>query len=209
MSNRFARAFVVVCLGVVVLYGSSCDDFFVSGSSLDHITVTPTSVYLQTNETKQFSASAVTVDGATSDITDSASWSTGSTGTATVNGGLVTAIAAGNTVVTAAKGGTTGTANVVVGLQALSNLNITPSPVTLAAGRTQQLAVQGTLADNTNITLTNFVSWSSSNTSNATVSRAGLVSVPSGVASGQMATITAVIATSSGTSSGSVTVTVQ
>lgn len=213
MRTRILAAFAFLFLIAVVLYSTACGDFFVSGSTLDHITLTPTAVFLKGGETKQFSASAVNVDGSTSDATSSVTWTTGDPTIAQANNaGLVTAQQKlGNTTVTAAKGSVTAVATVFVhNTQALNtNLTVTPNNPTVAAGQTVQLKAQGTLGDGSLIDLTNFVTWSSSNTANATVNSAGLVTVPTGVASQQTATITATIATSTASATGSVTVTVQ
>jgi uncharacterized protein YjdB len=207
MRNRVVTAFAFLFLIGVAINSSACGDFFVSGSTLDHITLTPTSVYLKTTETKQFSASAVNVDGSTSDATSSATWTTAAPTIATANAGLVTAVGPGNTTVTATQSGVAGTGNVVVNTQSLNTaLTITPNNPTVVANQTVQLTATGTFADNSTTNLTSFVTWSSSNTANATVSSSGLVT---GVLSGQTATITATIATSSGSSTGSVSVTVQ
>lgn len=86
------------------------------------------------------------------------------------------------------------------GSATLSSIAITPSPVSINAGATQQLTVTGTFSDLTRAPLTSGVSFSSSAAAVATVSSSGLVT---GV-SGGTATITA---SASGVT-GTVTVTV-
>lgn len=207
MRNRTGSVLAALLLLTAVVFWSSCNGFFVSGGSLDHITLSPTAVYLKVGETDNFTASAVTVDGTTSDVTSSATWTTGASTIATVNAGLVTAVAAGSTTVSAAQSGVTGTSDVTVGNQALNTtLNVTPSNPTVIAGQTVQLTATATFADGSTQDFTSLVTWSSSNTANATVSSTGLVS---GVASGQTATITATIATATSSATGSVTVSVQ
>jgi uncharacterized protein YjdB len=207
MRNRTGWVLAALPLFTAVVFWTSCNGFFVSGSSLDHITLSPKAVYLKVGETDNFTASGVTVDGTTSDITSSATWTTGSSTIATVNAGVVTAVAAGSTTISAAQSGVTGTANITVGTQALNTtLNVTPSNPTVIAGQTVQLTATATFADGSTRDFTSLVTWSSSNTANVTVSSAGLVS---GVTSGQSATITATIATATSSATGSVTVTVQ
>lgn len=58
----------------------------------------------------------------------------------------------------------------------LTSLTITPQPVAVAQGRTQQMLVRGTYSDRSTQTLTNAVSLRSSNTSIFTVNSTGLVS---------------------------------
>lgn len=199
---------VALLLGIFVLGSTGCKGFFVSGSTLDHINVTPSSVYLKATETDQFSASAVNVDGTTKDVTSAATWASSATSIATVNtAGQVTAVAAGNTVVSATQSGVTGNAKVVVGAQALNTtLTVGPNNPTVTHGQTVQLSATGTLADNSTLDLTHNVTWTSGNTANATVDANGVVT---GVTAGQTATITATIATATSSATGSVTVTVQ
>ena len=203
-SNRSFALFLLIGLALLT---TACSDFFVSGSTLDHINLTPSAVFLKTGEQVQISANAVNVDGTTSDATSSATWTTAASNVATVAAGLVKAVGTtgSNTTVTATQSGVSGVANVVVGTQALNTtLTVTPNNPTVAANQTVQLTATGTAGSSLN--LTNFVTWTSSNTTNATVSNTGLVT---GLVSGQTATITATIATATSSATGSVTVTVQ
>lgn len=207
MRSPLLSGIAIVASISVVLFSTACDDFFVSGSTIDHIELSPSAVYLKTGETKQITANSVTVDGTSSDITSSATWTSATPGTATAVGGLVTAVAAGSTTVSAAQGGVTGTATVIVNTQTLgTTLTVTPNNPSVSVNQTVQLKAVGTFPDNSTQDLTNFVKWSSSNTSNATVSSTGLVT---GKTSNQTATITATISTASSSASGSVTVNVQ
>lgn len=204
--RSFSKAALLFLLAAV-FYSTGCSGFFVSGSTIDHITLTPTSIFLKTTETKQFSASAVNVDGTSNDVTSGATWNIGSTTIATASKGLVTAVAPGTTTVTAAQGSVTGTANVVVGSQTLNTtLTVTPLKPSLAVNQTVQLTATGILADNSTTNLTNFVLWASDNQTNVSVNSTGLVT---GLVSGQTANIAATIATATGSSTGSVRVTVQ
>jgi len=83
--------------------------------------------------------------------------------------------------------------------QTLSSIQVSPQSPSVALGGTTQLTAKGVNNDGSSATLSN-VNWSSSNTQVATVSASGLVT---GVSAGS-STITA----SSGTVSGSTTVTV-
>jgi hypothetical protein len=74
----------------------------------------------------------------------------------------------------------------------LTSIALTPLAVTLGAGGTSQLAVTGTYSDGSTKTLaTGGEIFTSSNVSLATISAAGLVTVPANAAGGGTATITA------------------
>ena len=184
---------------------SGCGDFFVSGNSLNTISLTPTSVFLTVGNTKQFSASGTTVNGDSKDVTSSAKWSSSSSTTATVSAGLVTAVAAGNTTITASQDGVEDTAGVIVNTSDLTSIDISSTSTTVNSGSTLQLTATATFADSSQKDVTNQVAWTSGSTSTATVSSAGLVT---GVAAGTV-TITATVTTASTTVTKDVTITVQ
>ncbi|HEX6880386.1 MAG TPA: Ig-like domain-containing protein [Terriglobales bacterium] len=203
--GRYTALSLVSSAIALVLLWSGCNGFFVSGSTLNSITVTPTSIFLTVGQTKQFSASGTTVDGDTQDVTSSAKWTSSSSAAATVDAGLVTAVATGNSTITASQDGVNGTGSVIVNSQDLSSLAITPSNPSVSSGSTVSLTATGTFADNSTKNLTNFVSWTSGTTSVATVSTTGVVT---GVSTGT-STITATVNTQTGTVTTNVTVTVQ
>ncbi|MGE5110244.1 MAG: Ig-like domain-containing protein [Acidobacteriaceae bacterium] len=198
------------CINLVLiltfaLFSSACGNFFVSGNALNSITLSPTSIFLKVGETEQFTASGKTVNGDSKDVTASAKWTSSSPTFASVNAGLVTALAAGNTTITASQDGVSATSGVIVNTVALTSITITPSSPTVAAGSTTALTATGTFEDNSTQPLTNQVAWSSSDTTLATVSTAGVVT---GIAFGSPS-ITATVNTSTGTITKSVTVSVQ
>jgi len=95
----------------------------------------------------------------------------------------------------------------------LSSLAITPVNPTIGVGATQQFTATGTFSDRTTRDMTNFVTWSSSNTVVAVVGPTTGVNPPNaittpGLAKG-LATGSATIAASSAGVSGSTTLTVQ
>ncbi len=197
----------LLCL-VFSLGFSGCNDFFVSPNSLDHISLNPQAVLLKTGDTVQISASAVTVDGTSTDITQSATWSSAATGTATVNStGLVTAVSTGTTTISASQGSVTGNGNVIVravGLQTTNPITITASSTQVASGSTLATTATANFTDGSTLDITPIAVWSSSSTATATVDTGGVIK---GVAAGN-ATITATVNTASGAVSGSFNVTV-
>jgi uncharacterized protein YjdB len=119
-------------------------------------------------------------DGTTTVITNSVTYSSSDTSIATVNStGLVTGVSAGTASITVtAAGGKTNTISIPVTPALLTSIVVTPSSSSVAKGLTQKMVVTGSYTDGTtNVIDSSTVNWSSSNTSVATVSSAGLVSV--------------------------------
>ena len=141
--------------------------------TVNSIAVTPNSVSVSNGSTQQFTATATNADNSTHDITSSASWSSSNPAAVSVSsGGLATAIAPGGSAVIATSGGVTGNSGMTVGL---TSLVINNSGTSVAHGQQVQFTANGTFTDGTFQDVTNAVSWSSSNTSVATVSTTGLV----------------------------------
>jgi len=191
---------------MLALFGSGCGDFFVSGNSLNSISLTPTSLFLAVGDTKQITANGTTVNGDSQDATSTATWSSSSAGVASVNAGLVTAVAAGTTTITASQDGVSANAGVIVNTSALQSIDVTSTTTTtVSAGSTIQLKATATFADNSQKDITNQVAWSSGSTSTATVTSTGAVT---GVQAGTV-TITASVTTASSTQQGTISIQVQ
>ena len=165
------------------------------------VTVTPSSASIAITGTVQLTATTKDANG--NPLTGRAvNWSSSDNTIATVNGsGLVTGVAAGPVTITATSEGKSGTATITVAGAPVASVTVTPASASVQAGQTQQLSA--TLKDaNGNILTGRTVTWSSSNTSVATVSSSGLVTAK--VAGS--ATITATSEGQSGTASVTVTV---
>ena len=165
------------------------------------VTVAPSSASIAITGTAQLTATPKDASG--NPLTGRAiSWSSSDNTIATVNGsGLVTGVAAGPVTITATSEGKSGTASITVAGAPVASVTVTPASASVQAGQTQQLSA--TLKDaNGNILTGRTVTWSSSNTSVATVSSSGLVTAK--VAGS--ATITATSEGQSGTASVTVTV---
>ena len=123
-------------------------------------------------------------------------WTSSNPHVATVDGtGLVIALAPGSTTITGASEGKTATSVFTVTQGAVASVAVTPSPVTMLAGQSTQLAASARDAAGAVIGGKTFV-WSSSNTAVATVASDGTVKA---VGAGS-ATITATADGVSGTS---------
>ena len=91
--------------------------------------------------------------------------------------GVFTATNVGNTTLTATKDGvTSNTVNMNVSAAVITSIQVTPSPVNVAKGQTQQLTATATFSDATSSDVSNSVTWTPLDTATATVSPAGLLS---------------------------------
>ena len=115
---------------------------------------------------------------------------------ATVNNGLITAVAPGNVVITATSEGRTGSLSITVQMPAPATVLVSPATATIAVGRT--LALTASVRDAAGNTLPDIpTSWASSSPAIVSVSPAGVVTA---VAAGT-ATITATAGGRTGTAS--------
>ncbi|EMY6812095.1 Ig-like domain-containing protein, partial [Vibrio cholerae] len=100
------------------------------------------------------------------------------TNTATVApSGLLSGVEVGTTTVTAMKDGiTSNTVSVNVSAAVITAIKVTPSPMNVAKGQTEQLVATATYSDGTSAQVTNSVAWRSVDTNTATVAPSGLLS---------------------------------
>jgi uncharacterized protein YjdB len=173
----------------------------VSSVPVASVTVAPATVALQSGQTAQLTATTKDANG--NPLSGRVvTWSSNNTSVATVNGtGLVTAgSASGSATITATSEGQSGTASVSVTFVPVASVTVAPPSASVQAGQTVQLTATPKDA-NGNPLSGRTVTWSSSNTTVATVNGTGLVSAK---AAGS-ATITATSESQSGTSSITVT----
>jgi uncharacterized protein YjdB len=140
------------------------------------VTVSPASASLAVGATQQLSASARDASG-TAITGKTFTWSSSNTTVATVSSaGLVTARASGSATVTASVDGKSATASVTVTATAptVATVSVTPATASVTVGGTQQLAATAKDASGNTISGKTFT-WSSSNTTVATVNSTGLV----------------------------------
>lgn len=159
----------------------------ITGSSLTSITVQAAAAAVAPGGTDQFTAIGNYSNGSTQALT-SVTWSSSNQSVATISAsGLATAKVQGATVITATMGTVSGAANLTVGTASLTSITVNSSSASVGVGSTDQFTATGNYSDGSTLTLTNSVTWGSSNTGLATVSNAGLVT---GKAAGSV-TITA------------------
>ncbi len=168
--------------------------------TLDSLSLTNVASTLKVAETIQLTVTGSYSDASTQDLSSQATWSVGDDAILSVsNTGLVTALSAGSTSVTASYGGLSIQRSISV--KALADLSISPTSLTLAINSSQQLSVTGRYTDNSTEAFDNLVEWASSALNVATVSDSGeVLAVSAGAVS---------ITASAGSVSSSLSVTVS
>jgi hypothetical protein len=142
--------------------------------SISSLDITSVGKSLKVSETFQLTVTGAFSDGSTQNLTSQVTWSVADSAVFEVsNAGLVTALSAGTSDVTAAFEGQSIETNILV--KALTDLRISPSSATLAIATSEKLTVTGLYSDNSNETLNSLVTWESSDVNVATISNFGLV----------------------------------
>jgi uncharacterized protein YjdB len=178
---------------------SATSTFVITQGAVASVAVTPSPITMVAGQTTQLAASAKSASGGIV-AGNTVVWSSSSTAVASVSSqGVVTAVGAGTTTITATVDGVSGSASVTVSNVPVGSVSVSPQGPTIATLSSAQLTVKVTDQNGADVT-NRIVSWTTSNALIATVSSTGVVT---GVAPGS-ATITA---TSEG-KSGSTTVTV-
>ena len=138
------------------------------------VSITPANAAISLGGTQQFSALATYSDGSTKDVTASAIWTSSAPAVAGVNSsGMVTGLAIGLSTITVADAGLSSSASVTVGLAAVT---VTPVNPSVPLGTSLQLSATGTYSDGSTSNITSLASWSTANSSVATVNAQGSVS---------------------------------
>jgi uncharacterized protein YjdB len=146
----------------------------VSPTEVTSIQLNKTSVTLFAGETVELTAT-LSPDNATN---KTVTWSSSSTDVATVTNGKVTAVAVGSATITAQCGNVKAECSVTVSPIEVTSIQLDKTSVTLFAGETVELTATVSPDNATNKTVT----WSSSNTSVATVSNGKVTAVAVGSA---------------------------
>jgi len=121
-------------------------------------------------------ATGTYTDGTSHDISTRVIWSSSDSSAATVDsGGLAKAISPGSVVITVTSGNVSATATLTVNLGTLSFISVTPLLPSIPVGVKEQLTATATYSDGTYFDVTEQVSWSSSDSSVATISKTGLI----------------------------------
>jgi len=147
----------------------------VSISNLVSIGITPAEPSVALGRTRQLTATGTYTDNSTADITANVTWDSSNTGVATVSSsGLATSLSIGTTVITATLSGKSSNTTLAVTAAELDTISVTPTNPSITVGQTQQFTANGTFSDNSALDFTDNVTWTSGNTSVATIDVAGM-----------------------------------
>ncbi len=150
----------------------------VTPATLVSIQVTPPSPSIANGLIQQFTATGTYTDNSTQDLTQAVTWSSSVPAVATISNaggtnGLASSAGTGSTNVTASFSGVISSPVVLsVTPATLVSIQVTPPSPSIANGLTQQFSATGSYTDNTVQDLTAVATWSSSNTTAATISSA-------------------------------------
>lgn len=138
----------------------------VTPAVLQSLTVTPASANLPAGFERQFTASGRFSDGSDRDVTTSVSWATDDGSVASISqGGLLEALAAGTTEVSASSNGEVATAAVTVTEAVAESLVIECAGGRVAKGASISCIAEATFSDNTKRDVTGSAAWESSDSS--------------------------------------------
>ena len=153
---------------------SDLSDVLVRSAGVASVTVDPPSASVLVGGTAQLGATVRDAEGGV--ITDRPPlWSSGNSGVATVDqSGLVRGVSPGTTTIVAARDGHTGSATITVTRIPVASVVITPAETEVRLGRTVKLVARA-YDDQGKEIVGRTLTWSSSNTTRATVDQNGVV----------------------------------
>ena len=186
-------------LVMVLMACTSCSGFW--DIPISSISVTPPSPSLLTGFQQQFTASATYVDGSTG-VLKSPVWTSSNAAFVFINAnGIATTVAPGSATISASERGVSGSTTVTVLTSPLTSIQVSPTNPSITTQGSQQFSASGIFNDGTLKDITNGVTWTSSDTSIATINALGLAA-----ATGKLGSTT--ITATSGSISSSTTLTV-
>jgi hypothetical protein len=171
----------------------------VTGATVQSISVTPANSTTAPNIKLRYFATGSFSDGSTQDLSLDVVWSTNPTTVASISSpGNAVALTAGTTTIGAAFGAVSGSTSLTVSSATLTSITVKPASAVIAPGSVQGFSATGNYSDgSTQPLLFNVATWSSTDTTVATVDSIGDVT---GQSAGT-ATITAALSGISGTAS--------
>ena len=149
----------------------------VTNATLKSIAVTPASASVELGYQQIYTATGTFSDGSTLDVTNSVTWTSSDTTKVAMNGNVATGVAVTSSpvTITATKSpGTPGTATLSVTTPVLTSIAITPTTYAtdttkLAQGTSRQYTATGTRSNGSTLNITGLATWTSSDTTVATV----------------------------------------
>jgi Bacterial Ig-like domain (group 2) len=136
-----------------------CRGFF-QDPQLNSITVGPQNVNLQQGNTLQMTAVGNFNDGSTKTLTSGVFWSSSDDTIGSITqGGTVTGVSSGTATISASSGAITGTTTVVVVLNNVTAITISPNNQNVALGGTTTYTCAATVSGGPPVPITSSVSW--------------------------------------------------
>ncbi len=171
------KAWVLGLTALTLVSGCSNSSSSSDTTRIDHVAVTPASSTIEAGATKALTATLYYADGSFADITEQATWVSGTPSVATVSNtastrGVVTGVSSGGTTVTAAFAGFSASAVVNVAGVLMTRLEVTPISSTTAQGTTLQYTATAIFSDSSTQNVSELAAWTSSNPNAATISNA-------------------------------------
>ncbi len=178
-SNGFASALTAGSTVIRAALGnvSGTTTLDVTAATLTSIQVDPIDTAIPMEASQQFTATGIYSDDTMQDLTQQVIWSSSAATVAVVSNasgskGLATPAGAGSIIISATLDGLTGSTNLEVTSAVLQSISLDPLNPRIAMGTTQQFTATGNYSDGSTYDLTDFVTWSSSSGSVASVSNA-------------------------------------
>ncbi|HEY1656959.1 MAG TPA: Ig-like domain-containing protein [Candidatus Sulfotelmatobacter sp.] len=169
MATSISQGMATIMATSAAITGSST--LTVTPPTLLSVAVTPGNPVLAAGTTEQLKAIGTYGDGSTQDLTSAATWTAVNPGAATVGStGLLTAVAAGASSISASAGGITGSTNATVTTAIITSVAVTPAIPVTQAGFTVGFTATGTFSDGTTQNITGTALWSSDTPAVATIS---------------------------------------
>jgi hypothetical protein len=162
---------------VMLLAFISCGGHEFWATPIASISVTPPAPSLLTGAKQQFTASATYTNGSVK-VLGAPAWTTSNAAIVFINSsGVATAVATGSATISASSEGIAGSTTVSVTTSPLNSIEIGPvNPSLRVSQGSQQFSATGVFSDGTIVDISSGVTWTSSNTSVATISKTGLAS---------------------------------
>ena len=169
-SRRSCSALLLSACAILLLCSCS-HSVSHSEPTLVSIAVTPPNPSIAKGLTQSFTATGTYSDGSTQNITGFVTWTSETSGVATITGaGVATAAGVGSSKIQAALGSVNGFTMLTVTPAALVSIAVTPPNPTIANGTMQQFTATGTYTDGSMANITTSANWTSLTPGVATIS---------------------------------------
>lgn len=152
---------------ITAKYGTRTAIIQVSVGVMDSLTASKTQLLMKQGSSENVVVTAKYADGSTKDVTKEATWTSSNPKAATVDAGSITAVASGETTITASLNSKT--VKITVQVDLASSLTTNVPFVILSLGETKQITLTATDSLGTKKDVTKEAEWSVSNVRNAQV----------------------------------------